>query len=198
MGRQVSVDLPDALDANGTVLTNVTHSSHYQTGQLKATWGGRATPTLRLYDEQGRLTELRTYPDLASGAEPTEATPGHQSTRWIYDNVTGNLLQKLDHQGNGPTYGYTPGDKLQSRTWARGASTTYAYQAGLLSSVFHDDQGETPGLAYAYDDLGRVSTVTQGDNQWTYAYDPVHHGRCPFKGAILDLELPEQLRFLYQ
>ncbi len=51
--------------------------------------------------------------------------------------------------------------RLQTRTWSRLVTTTYAYDnAGALSAVSYNDS--TPALGYSYDRLGRQIGVTNG------------------------------------
>lgn len=59
----------------------------------------------------------------------------------------------------GPAYTYTAAGRLASRTWARGITTSYAYNwAGELMRVDYSDS--TPDVGYGYDRLGRRVTVT--------------------------------------
>ena len=91
------------------------------------------------------MTSMTTYHD--------ESEPG-DTTAWTYDPATGLLVQKLYDDGKGPSYTYTPDGKLASRTWARGITTAYAYNAaGQLTGVDYSDT--TPDVAYTYDRLGR-------------------------------------------
>jgi YD repeat-containing protein len=81
-------------------------------------------------------------------------------TSWFYDPATGLLEQKLYADGHGPAYTYTADGKLATRTWARGITTTYEYDAlGQLESVTYSD--DTPSVTYTYDRLGRQKTVSQ-------------------------------------
>ena len=48
-------------------------------------------------------------------------------TRWLRDEVTGLVTNKVYADGKGSTYAYTPDGKLATRTWARGIVTTYSY-----------------------------------------------------------------------
>ena len=68
------------------------------------------------------------------------------------------------------TYAYTPDGKLALRTWARGVSTSYAYDgAGNLVSTAYSDG--TPSISCAYDRSGNiVSAVTDGVATNLYAY----------------------------
>ena len=90
-----------------------------------------------------------------------EGTGTPTLTRWIYDPATGQLAQKQHADGKGPSYGYTPGGRLASRTWARGTSTTYVYDdAGMMRSLDHSDS--TPDVAFSYTRTGQLDTVQDG------------------------------------
>ena len=64
------------------------------------------------------------------------------------------------YQGtNGPGYTYTKAGRLSTRTWARGLTTSYAYNnAGELQGA--DYSGGTPDVTYAYDRQGHLAQIT--------------------------------------
>ncbi|SHK49606.1 RHS repeat-associated core domain-containing protein, partial [Rubritalea squalenifaciens DSM 18772] len=179
MGRTIQVNAPDTVDSSSNTLANITYTSYYPTGQVKATWGDQTYARFNVYDSLNRLTELRTYQNLAHGTEPTSATTGFAKTAWIYDGQRGWLLEKnydgeTDDGSTDPDYTYTSAGRLLTRTWERGITTTYSYENGMLASTAYSD-GTTPGVVYTYDSYGRVATVTQGagaaQNVHTYSYD---------------------------
>jgi len=170
MGRKVMVDAPDTQDASGATLANITYTSYYPTGLEKATWGDQTYPVYKGYDEQGRMNELRTYRTLAHGTMPTADTGGFDLTSWTYNSL-GLLANKRYADNQGPTYTYTPGGKLATRTWARGVTTSYSYDKGLLTGTDYSDA--TPDVAVAYDAFGRQTSVTQtNQSRIDYTYDP--------------------------
>ena len=65
---------------------------------------------------------------------------------------------------------YTPDGKLETREWARGTTTTYAYDGccGSLTNITYSDS--TPSVTYTYDRLGRQQGITdaQGIRAFTY------------------------------
>lgn len=176
MGRQTSVNAPDTTDSTGATLDNITYTSYYPTGQIKASWGGQTNATFHLYDEQGRMTELRTYRNLAHGAEPVVGTTGYDATTWEYDPERGFLSQKRDSANAGANYIYTPAGRLTTRLWARSVggsrlSSTYSYDAGMLSGIDYSDA--TPDVTIGYDAFGRRTEVLQADqSKIEYTYDP--------------------------
>ena len=64
------------------------------------------------------------------------------------------FLPKIYADGLGPSYDYTPEGRLSRRTWARGITTDYAYDAwgNLTNTVYSDD---TPAVSISYDAMGR-------------------------------------------
>ena len=174
LNRRTSTTLPD-----GTT----THTSYTALGQTEATWGSQTYPRFYTYDKLGRMSELRTYQNLAQGTEPTADTGAaipaqdgnpavpatYASTTWSYDLYRGWLVSKRDADSKGADYTYSPAGRLKTRTWARGVITTYNYDHGSLSTVAYSDS--TPGVSYSYDDFGRPTNVTQGTNIHTYLYD---------------------------
>ena len=123
--------------------------------------GGGTYPVRFTYDDEGRMTGMTTYRD--------ESGPG-DTTAWTYDPVTGLLVQKLYDDGKGPSYTYTSDGKLASRTWARGVTTTYAYDGwGNLTNIVHSDG--TPSISMAYDVMGRQIQTSDAAGVTTFAYD---------------------------
>ena len=54
--------------------------------------------------------------------------------------ATGLVTQKLSADGKGPCYTYTDDGNLATRTWARGVTTSYTYDAwGRLTSTTSSD-----------------------------------------------------------
>ncbi|WP_346189594.1 RHS repeat-associated core domain-containing protein [Rubritalea halochordaticola] len=197
MGRTIQVNATDTdviNDSGNTVnCANITYTSYYPTGQVKATWGDQTYARLNIYDSLNRLKELRTYQNLAHGTEPTSSTPGFAKTGWIYDGQRGWLLEKnydgeTDDGATDPDYTYTAAGRLLTRTWERGITTTYSYENGMLASTVYSDT-TTPGVTYAYDSFGRVVTVTQSngttENVHSYVYDTDTDGTDPDTNDML-------------
>jgi RHS repeat-associated protein len=170
MGRTLTTDAPDSLDASGQTLTNITLTSYTPTGQVAATWGAQTNPTFQIYDALDRRVELRTYQSLTANTQPTAATPGFAATTWIYSPERGHLTGKRDAADKGANYTYTPSGRLKSRTWARGIITTYRYDAGMMVATDYSDT--TPDVTLTYDSLGRPLSQTNGLATSAFAYDP--------------------------
>jgi YD repeat-containing protein len=123
--------------------------------------GGGTYPVRFAYDGEGRMTSMITYRD--------ESGPG-DTTAWTYDPATGVLLSKTYADGKGPSYMYTSDGKLAIRTWARGVTSTYAYDGwGNLTNIVHSDG--TPSVSMAYDVLGRQNSSVDAAGVTTFAYD---------------------------
>ena len=168
MGRRLTVDAPDTLNAAGSTVSNITYTSYTDRGQVQATWGDQTYSRFYQYDRQGRMKELRTYQNLAHGTEPTVNTAGVAATSWSYDSQRGWLTEKNydgetnNGPGNAADYTYTESGRLATRTWERGVVTTYGYDQGQLASVTYTGETNghsTPALAYTYDNFGRIDTV---------------------------------------
>jgi YD repeat-containing protein len=114
---------------------------------------------------------MKTWQDVAN-----PATAAH--TFWFYHPQRGWLQSKrypfpVDWgtiPEMGPDYEYTDAGRLQTRTWARGTTTTYSYNhAGELSGTSYSDG--TPSLAMGSDRRGRMGQVTQGALITTRSYN---------------------------
>ena len=97
-------------------------------------------------------------------------TPAH--TRW-YFNVRGQLAFKEDASGKRVRYTYTPGGKLETRTWARGIVATHHYDPENhvdLRTIDYSDQ--TPDVHFTHTRLGQRKAVKDAGGLLTYGYDP--------------------------
>jgi RHS repeat-associated protein len=165
-GRLVRTDLPDGSSR---------HQEYHPNGAIKRQWGSQQYPVGYEYDAQGRVTTQSTWQGFDPATGNGTGTPA--LTRWVYDPATGQLQQKQHADGKGPSYTYTPGGRLASRTWARGISTTYAYGAdGMMASLDHSDS--TPDVSFSYTRSGQLDTVedaVSGSTRFThsYTYSPI-------------------------
>src|SRR5690606_22230172 len=98
MGRRVSTTLPDS---------SVTRTSYWPTGQVKAAWGSQTNPTVKLYDAQGQMVELRTFRSTNPALAPDETTGDYDATIWTY-NSRDQLTRKEHADGKGTDYTHTP------------------------------------------------------------------------------------------
>jgi RHS repeat-associated protein len=145
---------------------NATTTYTYDAAGRVLTQTGTASYPLRYqYDTLGRLWKLHTY----RAASP-DLTQAGDVTTWVYDPASGKLTGKLDAANHGPSYTYTAGGLLHTRTWERGVVTTYDYDgAGRLTGVDYDDT--TPDVMHGYDRAGRPTSTTDAAGEHTLAYD---------------------------
>lgn len=164
-GREVHTRLPDNSDA---------YTEFLPTGLTRKTYGSQTYPVEYAYDAQGRIKTLTTWQNYAGGQ-------GAATTTWNY-NQRGFLQSKL-YQGNatGPSYTYTAGGRLKSRTSARSILTTYAYafetpgtygtSGDLVQIAYSGDPLSTPAVSLSFDRAGRVKTAgVSGGLSSTYLY----------------------------
>lgn len=165
LGRPTAVKLPD---------NSFSYTSYYLSGQPAGKWGSLTNPTFTLYDNQGRMMELRTFQTLSG--QPTATSTGFAKTTWNYSSTTGHLLSKKDHAEKGASYTYTAAGRLETRTWARSTVsepkvTSYTYTHGLMTAINYSDS--TPDVAIVYDAIGRQKTLSNGIATTAFEYDPV-------------------------
>ncbi|WP_405061796.1 hypothetical protein OG474_09145 [Kribbella sp. NBC_01505] len=137
------------------------------------------TPTMRLSDSLGRLTELREY----AGAHPT-GTDYNKTTYsywpsgklktvtdpamnvWSYEyDPQGRKIKESDPDRGVTTYTYDRADQLASSTDANGVKLTYTYDnLGRKTSTQQvTASGSTPVSSWIYDKVvtGQLSSATQ-------------------------------------
>jgi RHS repeat-associated protein len=104
---------------------------------------------------------MTTYRDLNSTGD---------TTRWLRDEATGLVTNKVYADGKGPSYAYTPDGRLATRTWARGVVTTYAYDSsGALTNTVYSDG--TPTISLVYNRAGRQIQAVDAAGVTTFLYD---------------------------
>jgi YD repeat-containing protein len=106
-------------------------------GETAYVWGEAVNPakhTYNSYGQQETLTTYRTGTDWSSVSRPVSFQNPGDVTTWVYDEATGLQKEKRDalHTQAYPravTYAYDSFNRLETRTWARGAKTTYGYDS---------------------------------------------------------------------
>ncbi len=150
-GRLDQVTRPD-----GGVVTQ----TYYTNGLLRHRQGSRVYPVDYGYDAQGRLTNQVTWANYSGSL-------GSETTRWYYDSYRGFMTAKVFPNGMTNSFSYTNSGRLVRRTWARGTTTTYTYNAaGEIGLIDYSDN--TLDLAYSYDRRGRMFQLLQGTNVNTF------------------------------
>jgi len=154
-------------------LSGTTYTAYDNQGRVLATWGA-TYPVAYNYDESGRMNAMHTYRGTtppSSYSAITNLISEMDRTTWSYDLATGLLTNKLYADGKGTVYTYTSDGKLATRAWARGIVTSYSYDSlGQLTNI-HYSATNTPDVAFAYDRLGRQTTITDGQGTRTFTYN---------------------------
>ena len=124
-------------------------------------WGTATYEIKRTYNLYGQLEQLETF-----------RNPGQpDTTTWHYDPATGLLHQKEYADHKHVTYDYWPNGQVKTRLWARGITTSYAYDnAGTLETVTYSD--DTPSITYTRDRNGRIDTVSDAAGLHTLDHRP--------------------------
>ncbi|MFZ4397256.1 MAG: hypothetical protein ACOYOU_16695, partial [Kiritimatiellia bacterium] len=151
LGRRVEVT---------NALGEVTHAAYNPDGRVVGTWGA-TYPVVYDFDAYDRMSAMRTF--------RSEEGAGDE-TRWLYDEATGLLTNKLYADGKGTAYTYTPDGKLATRVWARGITTVYSFDpAGTLTNIAYSDA--TPAVRFTCNRLGQpISAIAAGVSTNLYAY----------------------------
>ncbi len=151
LGRQSSVTDP---------LTNTVTTAYDAEGHV-VSQRGATYPVDYAYDEFGDKVSMTTYRDINAAGDVT---------RWLRDEATGLVTNKVYADGKGPRYDYTPDGKLATRTWARGIVTTYSYDdnGSLTNTVYSDG---TPTISLAYNRAGRQVQAIDAAGVTTFLYD---------------------------
>jgi len=157
LGRQTSVTDP---------LTNTVTTAYDAEGHVISKRGA-TYPVDYAYDEFGGKISMTTYRNAGG---PGFVPAAGDTTRWLRDEATGLVTNKVYADGKGPRYDYTPEGKLATRTWARGIVTTYSYDAnGALTNTVYSDG--TPTISLAYNRAGRQIQAIDAAGVTTFLYD---------------------------
>ena len=157
LGRQISVTDP---------LTNTVTTAYDAEGRV-VSQRGATYPVDYSYDEFGDKVSMTTYRNAGG---PGFVPAAGDTTRWLRDEATGLVTNKVYADGKGPRYDYTPEGKLATRIWARGIATTYSYDAnGALTNTVYSDG--TPTITLAYNRAGRQIQAIDAAGVTTFLYD---------------------------
>ena len=154
-----------ALRATNIIQPDLTsmRTDYYPNGLVKLNYGSRTYPVGYSYDYAGRIESMTNWTDFSSGA-------GARVTTWNYNQYRGWLENKRYPDDRGPSYTYKPSGRLQTRTWARGVTTTYDYTtSGELATIDYSDT--TPDVTFTFDRMGRQATIIQNGITTSLAYN---------------------------
>ncbi len=138
---------------------------------------GATYPVDYAYNEFGEKVSMTTYRDFNGERGMGNGEPGAGNgsiqgdvTRWLRDEATGLVTNKVYADGKGPCYDYTPDGRLATRTWARGIVTAYSYaDNGALTNTVYSDG--TPTISLAYNRAGRQIRAEDASGVTTFLYD---------------------------
>lgn len=153
--------------------------SYTTCGQLFRTWGDVPYPSEYDYNEYGDLTNLITFRGGSGWSGSTwPSNPGSgDNTSWVYDDASGALLEKIDAQGNGPTYSYDEySGRLVAQSWAREvggnpvtATRTYDGYGDVVEQDYNDG---TPSVQYNnFNRVGRPLEIVDASGTTELSYD---------------------------
>ena len=164
---------------------NATRFAYDTRGRIWRQWGVNVYPQEFGYDDDSRLTELRTFrtiDDSAGGgvdwslAEWPANSPAGDLTQWIYD-PSGLISRKRYADGTEFLYAYDSARRVSSRTNARGQTITHGYNAlGHVESTDYPAGSLAADCIYLYDRAGRVSAITDASGIREMTYDPASGG----------------------
>ena len=175
-GLLISETLPDG---------GVKRYKYNKKGEKVFEYGTRTNPVKFEYDAQGRMIKMWTYKDFSGDPD----APGTGAlTQWTYNQYTGSLKEKTDADSQDTVYTYTDGGRIDTKTQANGAVTSYKYdfettgttswkKGGYLLEINYSG---TPGgddvLFYSvstlgYDRLGRNTFSKKNSMETTRTYN---------------------------
>jgi RHS repeat-associated protein len=160
----------------------VTRYDYNSRGELTHRWGNGATPVHFEYNARGQRWKMHTY-RLGSGWNdptwPTATAGTADTTEWVYAPNSGVLTEKRDagyptDNNRKVSYTYHPDGQVNVRTWARGVTTTHAYNAArqLYSKTYNDG---TPTVTFTqYNRRGQLVGVSDTlTGARTFGYDSI-------------------------
>ena len=156
-------------------LGNETKFLYDESDRVVAKWGA-VYPVRFQFDSYGRCVAMATRQqepegDLQQLFDWEDVPEGWNVTRWVFEESTGALLNKIDAQNHGPAYSFNAAGLISRRVWARGVSTEYEYDDWdqMLSRTYSDS---TPDVCYSRNAFGWPTMITVGGIQTnTLVYD---------------------------
>ena len=141
-------------------------------GQVTKVWGESEYPLEFAYDQMGRKIAQTTYRNTAVNfAGTTFPSVTGDVTTWTYDESSGLVTSKKDAKGKSVSYTYSPDGKLLTRTWARGITTTYSYDAATGELLKADYSDATQDIERTYNRMGNLASVSDAAGARTFTYD---------------------------
>jgi RHS repeat-associated protein len=110
-------------------------------------------------------------------------------------NGFGELLDQTDAKGNKVTYGYDTKRRLITETWNTGLIKTFEYHPtnGQVSRTYTNEEVE---ISYAYDNLVRISSVTQkADAQNIFTRSFTYNDKGDLETAVTNSKVTEKYTY---
>ena len=161
------------LTSTANAMGKLSYQSYNARGQVVRTWGQTTYPVEYGFDDYGQQTTMSTFRG-GTGWDGSSwpGSPGTaDTTTWAYDNATGTLTSKTDAKSHAVSYTYNTRGQLATRTWARGAVTTYSYSSTTAEQTGISYSDSTPSITYTYNRMGQTATVADVTGTRTFAYD---------------------------
>jgi RHS repeat-associated protein len=162
---------------------NTIYHGYDHLGREVKTWGLGTYPVESAFDIYGAKIDMRTFrvtttPNFGTSSWPLSDDTDPQNpvattwssgdvTRWVFDSATGLLTTKTDPGSYSVTYTYYQDGNLQLRTWSRGTTTSYTYDANTAEQIGISYNDGTPGVTYAFDRVGHGTSVAQAYSGFT-------------------------------
>lgn len=171
---------PDPSTPNTSNFSDYEYFAYDAAGRLFAAYNRSGNATVYLYDDMSRVRKLN-FPGTAPDVEYTYdnfsrvtsafLTGGSHTNTYAYDAL-GRLTSETTPLGT-QSYSYDLTNRRRSLTYAGGTALTVQYDldwVGAVTSI--TENGSTSLATYAYDNLGRRSSLTRGNGVITsYSYD---------------------------
>ena len=166
------------LASQKNALNKLAYFDYNSLGKVTRSWGDTDYPTEKVYDDHGRVTQLKTYRNgsgWTANAWPT-TTGDADVTSWTYDAASGLVTAKTDAAGKSVNYTYNANGKLATRTWARlnggtALTTAYGYSTATGELLTVDYSDSTPDISYTYNRAGKLATVADAVGARSFAYN---------------------------
>jgi RHS repeat-associated protein len=163
-------------------LGQVAYREYNSRGQIIRVWGETEYPVEYAYNEFGERTAMTTFrsgddEDLWIDTTWPDTPPTGDTTTWTYDEATGLLTAKTDAADESVTYTYTAAGRMAERFWARlddqdaPLETSYTYDPLAGERTLVDYTDDTHDIAYTFDRLGRLDTVTDAAGSRSFSYN---------------------------
>ncbi|WP_309387622.1 RHS repeat-associated core domain-containing protein [Cerasicoccus frondis] len=175
-------------------LSQTTRYAYDLFGNQTKEWGDAAYPALWVYNSYNQLAQMVTFrnhgtseiaqwdsaswPTYDNGSEVVDIDSGYTDsslTEWVYHNASGVLSAKRYYKTSSEfeetEYEYDDAGRITLRTWNRGPTTSYVYNAdtGRLTNIDYSE-ADTADIVRTYTRDGRIKTVTDAAGSRSFEY----------------------------